>query len=444
LICSVLSAGAVQAQVDTLQSSSRAAARKDAQEPNGKIAVDVTVRSHPGLTAQGLTNLPAGTPVRSVPAKALGWTRIVEPTRGWIPSETYAVRGEDEAQAMAVSPGEPADNGTGASSRREHRPDARGHRRYRAAAADGTGSRDGAAPDGQPQASALARPASTDGRPGTERSESDLMLEALTATRGESPNAARIARVVAETAKEVRRKRIEEPVVTFWKDPFVDDSEPPAMVRLHHGRRGGGAGARSVAGIAEDRSEAQAVQAESMKARREAARARAETAAARAEEAAIRAEAARVKAEQARREAAVARADALAAKREADQARADYDERPDRRRSSAGRGVAWRALSVPDENRAAPIAKRPRRERTSVVGQRLSRSTAGVAAETSGAETAADNTMVPPTPAVSAAASPPPPPEEPAPVAPAPPVAPAVAPQPSSAGYHGILVVPLN
>ncbi|MEP6654342.1 MAG: hypothetical protein ABJA82_13350 [Myxococcales bacterium] len=429
LISGMLLAGNAHAQVDNSQPSQVVARPKSSQAPRGEIAVDVTVRTHPRLAAPGIKDLPAGTLVRSGPSKALGWTRIVEPVSGWIPSETYAVRGEDAENATSVGSAAPAEPEAAALSRREHRSPAPRLRRSRGAPGDRSGAGDDAAPGLRPPASGLVASTPAEGRaPGSERSESELMLEALTASRGESPNAARIARVVAETTKEVRRKRINEPLATFWKDPFVDDSEPPALVIWRRGRRGG---TRAMAGAAEDRPGTLPVEAS-----REAARARAETAVSRAETAATRAEAARAKAELARREAAAAQADALAAKREAAEALSALNDRPERRHRSLERGVAWRELSLHDGNRAERVRKPPRREGPSVIVKRASRSAGGVAT-TTGDEMPADDLMAPHAPTVFVPA---PPPEAPVPSVPPP----DVPPQSSSAGYHGILVVPLK
>ena len=393
LISGVLLAGNAQAQVDNSQPSPAVTRPKRSQAPRGEIAVDVTVRTQPRLAAPAIKDLPAGTSVRSVPSKVLGWTRIVEPVSGWIPSETYAVRGGDTTKTARITP---------------------------------------AAPGLQPPASGVIASAPAEGRaPRAERSESELMLEALTASRGESPNAARIARVVAETTKEVRSKRLSEPLATFWKDPFVDDSEPPALVISRRGRRGG---VRTMSGAAQDSTGRTGTL--PMAAGREEARARAETAAARAEAATMRAEAARAKVELARREAAAAQAEAAAAKREAAEALAALGERSERRHRSVERGVAWRELPQHDGDRAERVRKAPRREGPSVVGKRAARPT-GVVATTNGEETPADDLTAPRTPTV----FPPAPPSE-APVPGAPPTD--VPPQSPSAGYHGILVVPLR
>ncbi|MEO8212788.1 MAG: hypothetical protein ABI560_06335, partial [Myxococcales bacterium] len=95
LFCAMLLARVVHAQVDNLQPSPPIARPRHSQAPRGEIAVDVTVRTLPQLVALGIKDLPAGTSVRTVPSRALGWIRIVEPVRGWIPAETYAVRGDD-------------------------------------------------------------------------------------------------------------------------------------------------------------------------------------------------------------------------------------------------------------------------------------------------------------------------------------------------------------
>ena len=135
-------------------------------------------------------------------------------------------------------------------------------------------------------------------------SDSELMLRALTAEHGESPNAKRIERASAQARADALRKRATIMTTTVWKDPFAEDPDREVIVRMPAPRkqRGGEVAAT----------------------RRELARARAETASAQAEAAAAQAEAALAKANSARAEAIAARAQAVAARHEAAAARAQY------------------------------------------------------------------------------------------------------------------------
>lgn len=147
--------------------------------------------------------------------------------------------------------------------------------------------------------------------------ETELMLKALTAERGESPNARRIDRATAQARAEAQRKRASmATIATVWKDPFAEDPDREVPVRMSapHRQRG---------------NEVTAV-------RRELARARAETAAAQATAAAAQAEAAQAKANSARAEAMAARVQAMAARHEAAAARAECTE-PDKTKHAAGR-----------------------------------------------------------------------------------------------------------
>jgi hypothetical protein len=127
-----------------------------------------------------------------------------------------------------------------------------------------------------------------------ERSETDLMLEALVRSDGESPNAKRIDRAVAQAKADAKRDQIAP--TSVWKDPFAEDPTRPIPVR---GRfRSNETKTKELAVV-----------------RRELARARAETAVAQAD-------AARAKADAAKAEANAALAQAVAAKHEAVAARA--------------------------------------------------------------------------------------------------------------------------
>jgi hypothetical protein len=128
----------------------------------------------------------------------------------------------------------------------------------------------------------------------TERSETDLMLEALVRSDGESPNAKRIDRAVAQAKADAKRDQIAP--TTVWKDPFAEDPTRPIPVRGRY--RSNETKTKELAVV-----------------RRELARARAETAVAQAD-------AARAKADAAKAEANAALAQAVAAKHEAVAARA--------------------------------------------------------------------------------------------------------------------------
>lgn len=174
--------------------------------------------------------------------------------------------------------------------------------------------------------------------------DSDLMLKALTAERGETPNAARIERAAARARVDSMRRRATT-VVTVWKDPFAEDPERPVEVRMPASKK------------PQSRDEVTAM-------RRELARARAETAAAQASAAAAQAEAARAKANSARAEAEAARVQAVAARHEAAAARAECvatttekAKRPSRARVPDGNDGLGR-FAVPRGERAEPPAPR--------------------------------------------------------------------------------------
>jgi hypothetical protein len=298
---------------------------------NGHITVDVTVRARPETNAPGITDLPVGTPVRIAPAKVEGWIRIVKPWTGWIPGETFSAV-SSEAAARDSSKGQTDQDQESESQRAERR------RRHRAAAtplaARSSGmSAQNADPFPEP---APARPARE------ERSESDLMLAALTATRGETPNAARIARVVTEATIETKRNQEQEKAAvtqSVWKDPFAEDSDPPAVVRPRKWR-----GARKLAlataiePVASGDPEANELRA----ARRELARARAEAANARMDADQARAAAARAQAELAKSGNGTGRdgcAPAVATPR---------------RRSLIGRAGGWREAALDEAGGRSP------------------------------------------------------------------------------------------
>jgi len=173
------------------------------------------------------------------------------------------------------------------------------------------------------------------------------MLKALTAERGESPNARRIERATAQ-ARVDARKRAATTVVSSWKDPFAEDPDREVPVRMPAGRRQRG-------------SEVAAV-------RRELARARAETAAAQANAAVAQAEAAQAKANSAKAEAVAARVQAMAARHEATAARAECTD-PDRTKN------AGRAQHRPDNPDGLGRFSVPNGARSDTASQRLASKT---------------------------------------------------------------------
>jgi hypothetical protein len=222
-------------------------------------------------------------------------------------------------------------------------------------------------------------------------SDSELMLKALTAERGESPNARRIERASAQARVESLRRRAAT-VVTTWKDPFAEDPERLVEVRMPAPRKS-------------QRRDEVAVM------RRDLARARAETAAAQATAAAAQAEAARAKANTARAEAEAARVQAVAARHEAAAARAecvatDRVKRPVRVREAEGRDdhVGFGRLAVArggsgrSENGGPRLAAKPRPQRPAATPAKVSVSSNEAPAP------ADDLTEPPPPPEVHAAA----------------------------------------
>ena len=152
-------------------------------------------------------------------------------------------------------------------------------------------------------------------------SETDLMMQALTAERGESPNAAKIERISAQVRAESKLKRVI--VTSVWKDPFAEDPDRPIVVRMLAPR------------VEKTQKKDRGGELTAM--RRQLARARAETAVAQADAAAAQAEAARAKANIARAEAVAARVQAKAARQEAVAARAECVESGRGRRAARAR-----------------------------------------------------------------------------------------------------------
>ncbi len=390
--------------------------RSDVTRPNGQTGVDVTVRSRPQLTAPPVKDLEMGTPVRTAPAKAPGWIRIVKPTGGWIPADTFAPEFPGDAPLRDIGPGETQD---------------RPHRRHRRSLTAGraTNASESASDASDPLAAAQASRSS-------ERSDSDLMLEALTAERGDTPNAGRIARVVAQTAMETKKNQEKEKAVlpSLWKDPFVDDSVPPAVVRLRGGKRAPSdlSPANEVLSVASSASSAQSASLERSPldlrgARREIARARAEAAAARTDAEVARAEAARVKAELAHQGAT----DGTTRKEGALALRAGcVDSVAAPRRALIGRAAAWRDAALTEGGHAGG-ARKPK--------ERLQALNTTPKTPRSASRNASVSAPVAEPPAA-----------EPPPAAAPPPIAPTsvASAQPSSAGSdswaRGILVVPIT
>ena len=391
--------------------------RSDATRPNGQTGVDVTVRSRPQLTAPPVKDLEMGTPVRTAPAKAPGWIRIVKPTGGWIPADTFAPEFPGDAPLRDIGPGETQD---------------RPHRRHRRSLTAGrvTNASESAAATSDPLAAPQAPQSS-------ERSDSDLMLEALTAERGDTPNAGRIARVVAQTAIETKKNQEKEKAVlpSLWKDPFVDDSVPPAVVRLRGGKRAP-SNVLTTNEVLSVASSAQSAQSEKgpldlRGARREIARARAEAAAARTDAEVARAEAARVKAELAHQGAT----DGTARKEGALALRAGcVDSVAAPRRALIGRAAAWRDAALTEGGHAGGARKPKERLQALNTTPNTPRN-----APRNGSLIASANAPVAEPPAA-----------EPPPAAAPPPIAPTsvASAQPSSAGSdswaRGILVVPIT
>jgi len=261
----------------------------------GETTADVTVRKWPALEAPAVGELRAGVAV-TARGHWRGWVSIAGPARGWIPLSSYS-RSDPSTSS-------------------------------------------GAAPAGASASTTAAAPATPPAA--GERTEGDLMFDAINSTRGETPNAAKIARVIADANAEVKRKdevtrkRKVAAMAAYWKDPFADDPDKLIPIRP---RRGG----------------------KDVSANREAARARAETAAARADAAAARAEAAKAKADAAKAEASAARADALAAKREAQSARAGCADPTATRAVALARGAGARERTG---NAPPPERDRPRVVRT--------------------------------------------------------------------------------
>jgi hypothetical protein len=263
-----------------------------------------------------------------------------------------------------------------------------------------------------------AAPAPGRAAPTGERTEADLMFDAINASRGETPNAGRIADVVAEASAEARRKADESrkkaraTVARYWKDPWSDDPHRAIPVRP---RVSNATTTTTMSALTS--------------ARREAARARAETASARADAAVARADAARAKAEVARAEASAAHADALAAKQEAEVARLGCAD-PTAASPPRSAGIT-RATPARDEMALARGAEPPRvRVRAPA---RRARAALKIASSRD-AHRAPGPAQ--PEPVAQAPQPPPPPAEEPP--------APKPAPSWRSTDTRGIVVVPLN
>jgi hypothetical protein len=162
--------------------------------------------------------------------------------------------------------------------------------------------------------------------------DAQLMFESLRASRGESPNAAKIERVSAEVRAEAKRKKTTP--TSVWKDPFAEDPEKPIPVYLSGRPAGRASAAKDSVPMNGSKNK------ELVVVRRELARARAETAVAQADAAKAQADAARAKANAARVEATAAQVQATAARQEAVAARAACVAPSDRKKAAtlAGSG----------------------------------------------------------------------------------------------------------
>lgn len=302
-----------------------AALGSDGDPSNGHITTDVTVRTRPQDKSPPIIDLEAGTAVQILAGKSGGWVRIVKPS-GWIPSRAISL---DSGQRGA---GRDRNDSQERPRRRRGRDDLGG------SGPSGSSSPTDVTDLGKAKANS---PKSPQG----ERSESELMFEALTAARGESPNAARIARVVEQTSLETKRNQEKASILPYvWKDPFAEDSAPPVVVQPRRSR--GGRSFVSVAPAAEWATPADSPSSELEAARRATVQARAEAASARAEAVAARAVAARAKKELSRQEAVAARAgcaDALA---------------PNHRPPPLPRKEGWAEGSVHDASGAPDRARR--------------------------------------------------------------------------------------
>jgi|GEM_PF-5772740 len=313
-----------------------AALGSDGDPSNGHITTDVTVRTRPQDKSPPIIDLEAGTAVQILAGKSGGWVRIVKPS-GWIP-------------ARAIS----LDSGPQGVPRGRNDNQERPRRRRVRDDLGGSGASGSSSPT---DVTDLGKPNSPKSPQG-ERSESELMFEALTAARGESPNAARIARVVEQTSLETKRNQEKSAIQPYvWKDPFAEDSAPPVVVQPRRPRAG--RSFASVAPAAEWTTPLNSPSSELEAARRATVQARAEAASARAEAVAARAVAARAKKELSRQEAVAARAgcaDALAANHRpplprkegwAEGSVHDASGAPDRARRSAQRAETLIATARP-------------------------------------------------------------------------------------------------
>jgi hypothetical protein len=147
----------------------------------GETASDVTVRERPSDDAPAVRNLPKGAPVVAR-GRRQGWVKISGAAKGWIPNDAFKDGTEDTTQEEAM----------------------------------------------------LARIAAAGESEPTARTDADLMYDALKQWRGDTPDSAKIDRLVDQSKKEsdrsrrITRERIK---ALFWKDPFSDDPHRLIPVR---------------------------------------------------------------------------------------------------------------------------------------------------------------------------------------------------------------------
>ena len=219
--------------VAVLVAVSSSTARAGIRRP-GEVAADVTVRQWPENDAPPAGDLAAGTQVVAHERRH-GWVRITGAARGWIPVEAFArARSEDDQRQRLL--GELA-----------------------AASAD---------------------------LPPQERTDADLMYDAVRQWHGEPPGSATIDKVLAQSKRasdsnrHVTREKIRS---LFWKDPFSDEPQKLVLVRredrellaAHAAKRGHTRGVGDDSETSRLRAELASMRAELSTARAEANRARA-------------------------------------------------------------------------------------------------------------------------------------------------------------------------
>jgi trimeric autotransporter adhesin len=251
-----------------------------------------------------------------------------------------------------------------------------------------------------------------------QRTDTELMFDAVNKWRGESPSSAKIERISAEARADARaeakRQKALLSVAPIWKDPFAEDPDRPIPVRMNMSK-----------------------QKELVVARRELARARADAASAQADAAKARADAAKANANAARTEAMAALAQAVAAKHEAVAARNACGAEPERHgsaaRAAASAASAASSQSASESQEGFDSFSPPKRSRVNRTPRRAVASNASFKRSTRGSGGAAPADAA--TPAEEKVAPAPPPVETPPP--PTPPVA-------FANSGSGIIVVPIT